>query len=91
VFVEPLDGLFVVHPEKGTGGCGKVGVDLSDELASDRISEDVFDRIANHALDVGEEVVKGDERELGLDVGVLCQMSARRARARDQLYRVGSG
>jgi hypothetical protein len=31
---------------------------------------------------VGEEVIKCDERQLGLDVGVLCQVSARKRRAR---------
>ena len=71
VVAEPIDSVGVRHPHEGAFRGRKVRVQLLDVLGDKRVSHDDIDDAAHDEFEVFEQVVEGDEVELGLDVRVF--------------------
>lgn len=68
---EPINSVRISHSHKGPGRLRKFGVILLDELSSDRVLESQVDNTANDVLKVAKQIVKRDEVEFCLNVGIL--------------------
>ena len=75
VLAQPVDGVGVAHAFERPRGRGEVRVQLVQHVGDARVGEDEGDDAADEVLDVREEVVEGDEVQLGLDMRVLGQMA----------------
>lgn len=71
VLAQPIDGVGVAHALEGAFWSAEVGVQGGDEGGGGGVREDDVDDGAHDEFEVGEQVVEGDEVELGFDVCVF--------------------
>ena len=76
VLAQPVDGVGVAHTLKGAFWSAEVGVQGGDEGGGGGVREDDVDDGAHDEFEVGEQVVEGDEVELGFDMRVFGQVVA---------------
>ena len=74
VLPEPVDGVGVAHAHKGALGDLKGRVEVVDDFFGGGGGEGGGDDAGHDFLEVDEEVLEGDEVELGFNVGVLTQV-----------------
>lgn len=82
VLGEVLDGVLVAHSHEWSRWGLEAGVERIDNLSADGISVERVDYVADDALKVVEEVLELDKDKLGLEVGILGEMSESQPGAR---------
>lgn len=76
VLVEPLQSIDIRHSHERSLGSLEARVELLDKRAGNGVSQNVVHSSAQNLLNVLEEGLKVEETKLGLNVGVLGQMSS---------------
>ena len=69
MFLQVLDGVFVIHSPEGTFGRLEVRVDFLEEVGQGSL-HDAVDHVTHEIFQAIQQIVEGDERTLGLDVRV---------------------
>ena len=74
VILQPLDGLRVFHPPERLLGRDELGIELVNHVAQRRL-EDSVHHVAHQVLQPVQQLREVDEGTLGLDMGVLSNVS----------------
>ena len=75
VVLQVLDGFGVIHAQEGALGLLEAGVELVDNIGRGLVGQGAINDIADHLLQLFEQIVKGDESHLSLAMGVLGQVA----------------